>query len=331
MLNSKVGFILFIFMQLLFLPFASAPETLKPLRIEIPLQIDGRLNEAVWHEAPYVTGFKTFNPDYGKDMAQQTKVFMAYDRENLYFAFRCCDSEPEKIKASISNRDNIRPDDWVCINLDSFNDHQALYAFYINPMGIQGDTRFAAGREDPSIDLGWFSAGRIDENGYTIEVRIPLKSIRFAKKKPVEMGVIFERRISRLAVHGSYPSLNPQEANAFLTQLVSEKTSKDFSLTAKYGITSDLIFNGTYNPDFSQVETDAGQVDVNLRYDLFYPEKRPFFLEGSEIFRIAATATTEQDPLRSVIHTRTIVAPIVGLKLTGKIGEKKYSGFNLCH
>jgi hypothetical protein len=348
MLNSKAGFILSIFMLLLFIPFARAQETLKPLRIDVPLQIDGRLDEPVWQEAPYVTGFKTFNPDYGKDMAQKTKVFMAYDRENLYFAFRCFDSEPKKIKASISNRDNIRPDDWVCINLDSFNDHQALYALYINPLGIQGDTRFAAGREDPSIDLVWFSAGRIDEKGYSIEVKIPLKSIRFTNKNPVEMGVIFERRISRLSVQGTYPALNPKEAMAFLTQmkpmiffdlkhhtifellpavtyshkqenvegkLVTDKTSKDFSLTAKYGITSNLIFDGTYNPDFSQVEADAGQVDVNLRYDLFFPEKRPFFLEGNENFRIAAAAA-------SVVHTRTIVDPIVGLKLTGKIGDK---------
>jgi len=355
MLNSKAGFILFIFMLLLFMPFARAQDTLEPLRIDVPLQIDGRLDEPVWQESPYVTGFKTFNPDYGKDMAQKTKVFMAYDRENLYFAFRCFDSEPEKIKASISQRDNIRPDDWVCINLDSFNDHQSLYAFYINPMGIQGDTRFAAGREDASIDLVWFSAGRIDEKGYTIEVKIPLKSIRFANKNPVEMGVIFERRISRTAVQGTYPALNPREAMAFLTQmkpliyydlkyhtifellpavtyshkkenvegkLVTDKTSKDFSLTAKYGITSNLIFDGTYNPDFSQVEADAGQVDVNLRYDLFFPEKRPFFHEGSENFRIAATGASELDPLQSVVHTRTIVDPIVGLKLTGKIGDK---------
>jgi hypothetical protein len=353
--DSKAGFILSIFMLLLFMPFAHAQDTLKPLRIDIPLQIDGKLDEPVWQEAPYVTGFKTFNPDYGKDMAQKTKVFMAYDRENLYFAFRCFDSEPEKIKASISQRDNIRPDDWVCINLDSFNDHQALYALYINPLGIQADTRFAAGIEDASIDLVWFSAGRIDEKGYTIEVKIPLKSIRFANKNPVEMGVIFERRISRISVQGTYPALNPKEAMAFLTQmkpmvffdlkhhtifellpavtyshkkenvegkLVTDKTSKDFSLTAKYGITSNLIFDGTYNPDFSQVEADAGQVDVNLRYDLFFPEKRPFFHEGSENFRIAAAAASELDPLQSVVHTRTIVDPIVGLKLTGKIGDK---------
>ncbi len=347
MLDSKAGLILFVFMLLLLMPAARAQDTLKPLRIDVPLQIDGRLDEPVWQEAPYVTGFKTFNPDYGKDMAQVTKVFMAYDRENLYFAFRCFDSEPEKIKASVSQRDNMRPDDWVCINLDSFNDHQSLYAFYINPLGIQGDTRFAAGIEDASIDLVWFSAGRIDEKGYTIEVKIPLKSIRFANKNPVEMGVIFERRISRISVQGTYTALNPKEAMAFLTQmkpmiffdlkrptifellpavtyshkqenvegkLVTDKTSKDFSLTAKYGITSNLIFDGTYNPDFSQVEADAGQVDVNLRYDLFFPEKRPFFLEGNENFRIAAAA--------SVVHTRTIVDPIVGLKLAGKIGNK---------
>ena len=113
-----------------------AQEPLKPLRTDTPPVIDGNLEEALWREAPFVTGYKTFIPDFGLEMVEKTFAYMAYDSENLYFAFRCLDSQPEKIKASIANRDTIRPDDWICINLDSFNDHQALYALYVNPFGI---------------------------------------------------------------------------------------------------------------------------------------------------------------------------------------------------
>jgi hypothetical protein len=153
------------------------------LRTNTPPKIDGYLDDPVWQDAPTITGLKTWMSDFGHDMAEKTIVYMAYDRENLYFAFRCYDRTPDKIKAAISSRDAIRPDDWVCINLDSFNDQQALYAFYINPLGIQSDSTYAGGKEDQSTDLVWYSAGRIDEEGYIVEVHIPLKSIRFAIKR----------------------------------------------------------------------------------------------------------------------------------------------------
>jgi hypothetical protein len=108
---------------------ATAKEALAPLRTDSPPVVDGKLDDAVWQASPRVTGFKTYVPDYGLDLVGETVVHLAYDRENLYFAFRCFDSEPDKIKSSITRRDNIRPDDWICINLDSFNDQQALYGF----------------------------------------------------------------------------------------------------------------------------------------------------------------------------------------------------------
>ena len=332
----------------------NANEPLKPLLTNKPPAIDGVLDDEIWITAPSVTGFKTFIPDFSKDMKEKTVVYMAYDRENLYFAYKCYDSEPDKIKASITNRDNIRSEDWICINLDSFNDQQSLYAFYVNPFGIQADSRFAGGTEDAGIDFVWYSAGKIDDDGYTIEVQIPLKSIRYSDSNPVEMAVFFERKISRYSEQGSYPALDPAMGYAFLTQLkpmfyydvehytllevlpavtygerhvhqngemTTDNVTRDFSLTMKYGLTSDLIFDGTYNPDFSQVEADAGQVDVNLRSSLFYAEKRPFFLEGRENFWIAATQSSELDPVGYILHTRTIANPLVGAKLSGKIGD----------
>ena len=147
-------------------------------------QLNMRCREGNAHP---VTGFKTFIPDFDHDMVEKTVVYMAYDAENLYFAYRCFDSQPHKIKSSITARDNVRPDDWVCLNLDSFNDQQGLYAFYVNPAGIQGDSRSAAGREDYSVDVVWYSSGQIDSLGYAVEIQIPLKSIRYSDKNPVEM------------------------------------------------------------------------------------------------------------------------------------------------
>jgi hypothetical protein len=156
-----------------------AAEPFRPVRVTAPPVIDGRLDEAAWQQAPRITGFQTWTPDYGLPVPDQTVVFAAYDAENLYFAFRAYDSEPGKIKASMASRDTISADDWICINLDSFNDQQSLYAFYVNPLGIQGDSRYAAGREDAGFDAVWYSAGQVDAEGYAVEVRIPFKSLRY--------------------------------------------------------------------------------------------------------------------------------------------------------
>ncbi len=330
-----------------------AIEPLRPLRTNTPPTIDGMLNDPVWRQAPFETGFISYHPDYGSPMTEDTKVWYAYDRENLYFAFKCYDSEPDKIKTSVTARDKIRSDDWICINLDTFNDQQSIYALYVNPTGIQMDSRATMTDEDLSIDVVWYSAGKVDSEGYSIELQIPFKSIRFSHKEPVEMGVIFERYISRKSEAGTYPALDPKWGHNFITQtrpliyenvkhyrlveilpavtytnksaidqgeLRTKKDKGEFSLTGKYGITSHLVFDGTVNPDFSQVEADAGQVEFNQRYALYYEEKRPFFLEGRENFIFGGH--TAGDPLEAVVHTRTIVDPLVGLKLTGKIGKK---------
>ncbi len=333
--------------------WSAANSPFVPVKTDTPPVIDGVLDDAVWQQAPSLTGFKTWMPDYDHDLSENTIVYYAYDSRNIYFAFRCFDRQPDQIKTSVTSRDNIRREDWVCINLDSFNDHQSLYALYSNPHGIQEDSVFANGKEDISVDLVWYSAGKIDKEGYTIEMQIPFKSLRFASGNPVEMGVIFERRISRRSEQGTYPPLSSNQGMFFLTQMnpivfegvkkemllevlpavtYSDKKSisaasgslepegslTDLSLTAKVGLTSNLVLDATWNPDFSQVEADAGQVDVNLRYALYYPEKRPFFLEGAEIFNIGAG----NDYLNSVVHTRQIVDPRAGVRLTGKLGKK---------
>ena len=328
---------------------------LVPLKISAPPVIDGILDEEIWKNNQGITGFKTFTPDYGKDLPFNTIVWLAYDDENLYYAFRCFDAEPDKIKVSVDARDKIKQDDWICVNLDSFNDQQTLYCIYANANGIQMDTRFAAGNEDLGMDLVWYSAGKIDELGYTVEIKLPLKSIRFSSKEPVMMAATFERHISRLSAQGTYPPLDPDMGMAFLTQMqpirydgvkkytlfevlpsvtysyrgvnsdgrmTTTESRPDAGLTIKYGITSQMTLDAALNPDFSQVEADAGQVDANLRYQLFFPEKRPFFQEGNENFQIGSIGSSIMDPIVSFVHTRNIANPLAGLKLSGKIGVK---------
>ncbi|MFB3855479.1 MAG: DUF5916 domain-containing protein [Vicinamibacterales bacterium] len=342
---------------LVFLPSAAVPavaaQPVSAFKATSPPVIDGSLSDTLWSEAPSMTGFKTWRPDFGQLVpdADQTVVWFAYDAENLYFAFRALDGDPAKIKASVARRDTIMSDDWVCINLDSFGDKQSLYAFYINPRGIQADSRYAAGTEDQGFDIVWYSAGTIDDKGYTVEVRIPFKSIRYGGGDPVRMAVVFERSVSRRSEGSTLPALDPRSgasAAAFLLQaaqvtlagirhytlfevlpdttynrrseragsgLARTANAADLGLSAKYGLTSQLTLDGTLNPDFSQVEADAGQVDVNLRHALFYPEKRPFFQEGQDFFNLGASNAA----LQSALNTRSIVNPIGGVKLSGKV------------
>ena len=193
-------------------------QTLKPLRVEVPPTLDGVLNDPSWSNAPRVSDFLTFAPDFGKKQEQKTEVFMTYDSENLYFAFRCYD-DPALVKTTVAARDNIRPDDWICINLDTFGDQQGLTALYVNPSGIQMDSRFAAGQEDFNADFVWYSGGKMADDGYVVEVQLPLKSIRYSDNETVTMTVFFERYISRRNEHGSYPPMDPKKGFAFLTQM----------------------------------------------------------------------------------------------------------------
>ncbi len=329
---------------------AIAESRLRPAPIVSPPIIDGRMDDVSWTNAPSVSDFTTFAPDFGKTQAERTVVWMTYDPSNLYFAFRCYD-DPALVKTSLAVRDAIRSDDWICINLDTFGDQQGLTALYVNPHGIQMDSRFASGTEDFSVDLVWYSAGRMTEDGYIVEVQIPLKSIRYRNDEETMMTVFFERYISRRNEHGSFPAMDPKKGFAFFSQMAPmvytglERSTlfellpgvtfnqqysrladtmrvtdvrREASLTVKYGLTSDLVLDGTYQPDFSQVEADAGQVDVNLRTNLFFAEKRPFFLEGRELFNLGGAGGYA----RSFVYTRSIVDPKVGLRLTGKLGEK---------
>jgi hypothetical protein len=143
---------------------------MEAIKIKIAPVIDGKLNEIPWEDSQGYKDFKTFEPDYGTPISETTIAYTAYDEENLYFAFDCRDSRPDQIKASMTKRDNIFNDDIVAVFLDSYNDLQGAYVFFVNPYGIQGDLMMdAQGSGDPlSADFIWESAGQITDQGYLI-------------------------------------------------------------------------------------------------------------------------------------------------------------------
>lgn len=324
-------------------------------RAEAAPAIDGKLDDAIWSSALKFDAFKTMKPDYGKDPSQRTEAYFAYDADNFYFAAHCYDTDPGKIKAAISKRDLIFQDDVLLLIIDPFNDNQTGYSFAVNPLGIQGDGLLnVQGNLDDTYDMVWYSKGVIDDQGWTVEARIPLQSIRFPNKKTVTMKLFFVRFFTRTSEQATFPALDPSNSSLMpqaqavdvsglhfkrVMEFLPAATFADrreaqegrlvktertnfwdmYSFTGKVGLTSDLIADGAWNPDFSQVESDAGQVDINLRYPNYYSEKRPFFLEGQDLWQFGGAM--EDAPLQSVVYTRTIADPDYGFRLTGKVSR----------
>ncbi|HFA50477.1 MAG TPA: hypothetical protein ENJ95_15805 [Bacteroidetes bacterium] len=317
-----------------------------------PPLIDAQLTDGAWQEAGLFTGFKTIQPDYGLPPSEKTEVLLTYDSEFFYVGIRCYDREPGKIKSTVSKRDQVSGDDWVAFCLDAFNDELGAFFFLAKPNGIQADgTLDANANPDILLDMVWESAGQLTADGYVVEMAIPFRSLRFPKGETLTMGFKVARFISRKSEEVDFPGYRPgrganlaqfqkielsgiQRGRSFellpAFTLDKKSTHKNGemgggkwdtapSLTAKMGITSGLTLDATYKPDFSQVETDAGQIDVNLRASVFYPEKRPFFLEGQQWYGFGARP--EGSPLREIINTRNIVDPLLGVKLSGKLGK----------
>ena len=337
---------------------AEAQEFIRPelqaIRAEQAPVIDGALDDAAWQIAPLPTGeFLSYNPLHGSSIPQKTTVWVSYDADFLYFAFKCDDPEPSGIKTSVTRRDNIWQDDWVGLSLDTLGTGQLSYHLMVNASGVQLDMlNSVAGSEDTAPDWIWDSASRLTETGFSAEIRLPLQSIRLKGGDNTRMGILFWRRVSRLGVSVSWPALEPNawvfERHATLSfesiqpRLAREvlpsatfgrtifrdspsrwrdpSSRGDVGLSTKVGLTSTITLDATVNPDFSQVESDAFQVEVNLRFPVFFGEKRPFFMEGAGIF-VLAGAGNGDNTLRTAVHTRRIIDPIFGAKLTGSAGR----------
>lgn len=253
--------------------------------------------------------------------------------------------------------DTFIQDDHVVFLVDTFNDERRGFQFRINPLGVQADANFneTEGYEDFSWDAIWHSAGKINDWGYAVEIAIPFHQLRFPRTSDVQTwGFSAERSYPRnvrhrisshrrdrsiqcllcqynkiIGIQGISPGLN-LEFDPTLTSIRTDnredfpqgpmKTGKvdpDPGLTVKWGITPNLILNAAVNPDFSQVEADVAQLEVNTRFAIRYPEKRPFFLEGADLFLT---------PLEAVF-TRNVADPDGGVKLTGKIGKSAIGFF----
>lgn len=341
---------------LLALPALGAAPKLRPVRLDHGPVLTGDLSDPAWAKARLPTGaFGTYNPMRGSPMPQDTEVYMAYDAQALYVGFRCRDTEPDRIKASLSKRDDLWNDDWVGFSLDTFGTgHNALHIF-VNPLGIQADALDSVnGSEDPAPDWVWESRAMRQPDGYTVEIRLPLKSIRYQSGTDVRMGVLFWRRVSRLGLSGSWPAMAPGqwvyqthaplrfasldaplrlEVLPSLTHSRSEQQTRpgqwartettNLGIGVKGGLTSSVTADLTWKPDFSQVESDAFQSEVNLRYPAFYSEKRPFFMESMGIFSLAGAGNNDAN-MQVPVHTRRIVDPLWGAKVTGDTGPVSF-------
>jgi len=327
------------------LAFSSAKKTRNIPRLSREPVIDGVLDNPLWKkEALIIEDFRQMTPKEMGEPSEKTVTYIGYDEKNLYFAFRCYDSKPEKIWASITNRDHCIEDDWVAVFLDAFNEKRRAFTFIINPVGIQMDClRIEEGGNDnmdDSWDTVFRSEGKIDEEGYIVEMAIPFKSLRFPDKEKKVWGLTLGRNIPRKGEIILWPEFSRQipglltqsseiviqgrvekgknfELMPVITSLKTkdEKADPQPGVNFKWGANSDLTMDLTLNPDFSHIEADSPQIDANLRFALRYAEKRPFFLEGMEIFNF---------PEIEMVYTRRIIDPTAGAKLTGKLGRFTY-------
>jgi hypothetical protein len=332
--------------------FQQAGASVEVPRYEEEVRIDGVMDEAVWSRAAVLENFTQYEPADGRPAAERTEVRIWYAPDAIHFGIRAYDSQPDAIRAKRANRDDLGGEDRVTIFLDTFNDRRRAFFFAVNAFGVQQDgvrTEGAAsagrtfgGNTDTSPDFLYESQGRLTDDGYVVEVRIPFKSLRYPSSDEMTWGINIERVTQRTGFVDTWPDVRRASAS-FLGQggtltglrdlrrgIVFEAQptltlnapgartptgfergdpEPDIGVTGRLGFTN-ISVDATINPDFSQVEADAGQVTVNERFALFVTEKRPFFLEGIELF-----STPNQ-----LVYTRQIVNPSVGGKVTGKVG-----------
>ena len=334
--------------------------TVRPTRTSTPPRIDGQLDDEVWKTAAKLTDFVQYQPIDGAPASEPTEIYIAYDSDHLYFGFYAHYSDPSIMRANRVDRDRASQDDLLTIYFDTFMDQQRSYDFDVNAYNVQGDGiinisgRRGRGSGIPFADRSWdtlFDSGaQIVEDGFTAEMAIPFKSLRYPQQPegvPHRWGFQFVREIKELNREDIVWAPMSRDVSSFMAQMgviegmTNLSTSRNLEimptftaiqfgslqtngqfpvdtvpeggLNFKYGVTSNLVADATFNPDFSQIESDRPQIEVNRRFPLFFPELRPFFIEGNEIFDIQGPVT--------FVHTRTIVDPLFGAKLTGKTGK----------
>ena len=322
-------------------------------RITNPPTIDGVVEANEWKEATRIPVNIEVEPGDNLEAQVFAEALLMENGEALYIAYIAEDPEPNQIRGFYQDRDTGWNGDWIGITLDTFNDERRAFGFYVNPLGVQMDSIHddVNQREDESWNGIWDSVGQITENGYTVEVSIPLKQLRFAETDSIQTwGVEILRQYPRDRVTMISSQEMDRDVSCYLCQIskmqgfddleptrnleiiptvtalsienrdpiIDDWEREDFdpegSLDVRWGITQDIYLNATINPDFSQVEADSTRLDVNNTFSLFFPERRTFFLDGADYF----------DTYENLVHTRNIASPEYGLKLTGKTGDHTY-------
>jgi len=309
---------------------------------------DMKPNEELEGQMVKVDQFKQNQPRDGEPASQRTESYLGYDDKNLYIVFICFDKEPEKIRARWEKRENAFDDDFVEVTLDTFNDRRRGFMFWSNPLGIQAEGIWTEeeGEPDWSFDTLWQTRGQLTEQGYVVWMAIPFKSLRFRVEDRQTWNITLLRMIPRANEWAYWPHVSARKEgrlsqageiaglqsispgrSIFLIPYTSFRSYRaldtrnrdprfvsdrqfDGGLDAKIVLTDNFVLDVTANPDFAQVESDQPQVTVNQRFEVFFPERRPFFVENSDFF-----AT----PL-NLLFTRRIADPQFGARLTGKAG-----------
>lgn len=332
-------------------------EKREPMRIprtEASPVIDGKLDDEIWKQAAVFKDFYQTYPGNNTAPSKPTEFYMMFDEKNLYVAWKCWDDK-DKIRATVAKRDNVFGEDNVRMWLDTYNDRRRAYVIGFNPLGIQADGIFTEGRgADFSVDIVMESKGVIEDWGWSVEAKIPFKSLRYKTGPGTLWGFNVARNIDRfndefdqwlpedrnnsafLAQHGRIsglddikyertlevvPSVTLSESGNRVSaaevptgRFVNQPLKHQIGVTLKYTITPSITLDAAINPDFAEIEADAPVVTANQRFPIFFQEKRPFFLEGVDIF---------QSPLQ-VFYSRNIVDPDVALKLSGKVGKTSF-------
>lgn len=333
----------------------TAAEYYPIVKTNATFELDGKLDEPEWKHATKVELPYNINPGLSTPAPVKTTAYIYETESSLMVGFIADDPDPSKIRAYYRDRDTIFQDDFVGIVIDTFNDNRRAYEFFVNPFGVQGDLikdDTQGGNEDHNWDAIWNSAGHISNTGYSVEIEIPFNVMRFpADKESMDWGIqvlriyprdkrmvlantVIDRNLDcslcqfdKLTGLSKKEQGNNLQITPTLTYSYSEGKSvipgewdesddkADAGVNVRWGINDNVYLNATINPDFSQVEADAAQLDINNTFSLFVNEKRPFFLDGRDYF------STQR---MNLLHTRNINAPEYGLKLTGKQDAHTY-------
>jgi len=318
-------------------------KTIQAVRINnATVKIDGYLDDLVWKKAVYAKDFIQRDPLEGAPATDPTEFAVLYEHEYLYIGIMAYCSEPEKIKSILSRRDDATPCDWLCVSLDSYNDNRTAFEFWLNPIGVKRDLRrFDDSGQDINWDALWEgNAARVEE-GWSAEFKIPFSELRFGSNEDQFWGIQVYRYMAEknednfwaywpkeemgwVRHYGELTGLTdiPRQKRIYVTPYVTAQYDKanyfanpvhpktydldsNYGVDIKYGLTNNLTFDLTVNPDFGQVEADPAELNLTA-FETYFPEKRPFFVEGGNIFNFSLGIGENDQSNNGLFYTRRI-------------------------